>query len=97
MNIKEDQFNFQVAQSLRKSHCDRKDDAGHKCVGTVTIKSGVVCLDCPLCGKGEQIPGWRTFVANKLDMIFCAAGIKWDALTLERQLEAIKKYVEVRD
>ena len=42
---------FFEAQNLRESHCaDRGRD--HECVGVVTIKKDVVCLDCPLCGSG---------------------------------------------
>jgi len=90
-------LDFEMAQLIRESHCDRKGDEGHTCVGSVTIKRGEVCLDCPLCGKGEQRPGWSTFIANRLDMIFHAAGIKWDCLALDVQLAAIRKYVELHE
>ena len=46
------ELSFEMAQTLRRSHCDRRGQE-HECVGVVTIKRGEVCLDCPLCGKGD--------------------------------------------
>lgn len=91
-----DTFQFDMAQMLRQSHCERKDRP-HDCVGTTIISKGKVCLDCPLCGKGEDIPGWRTFTANRLDMIFRAAGVKWDSLNIESQVAAIREYERIQE
>lgn len=82
------QSTFDIAQALRRSHCDRQDSA-HECVGEVTIKRGEVCLSCPLCGKGEEIPGWSFQVAERCRAIFDAAGVKWDALDFEAKRRAV--------
>lgn len=81
---------FEMAQALRRSHCDRRDEPHHECVGVVTIKRGEVCLDCPLCGKGEDIPGWSGTLAVELRLVFDAAGINWDSLHMEAKLNAIR-------
>ena len=90
-----DETNFEMAQLLRKSHCDKKED-NHECVGEMTVKRGEICLSCSLCGKGEYTPGWSAFIANKLDIIFSAAGFKWDSLTVEAKVAAIKAYQQVK-
>ena len=83
---------FDIAQALRRSHCDRREQA-HECVGEVTIKRGEICLNCPLCGKGEEIPGWSFEAAEKLRPIFAAAGINWDSLDFEAKRRAVSEYV----
>lgn len=51
---------YNEAQRLRESHCERKRLA-HKCVGTVTIGPGYLCLDCPVCGVGGiSVPTGRS-------------------------------------
>lgn len=90
-------IDYEMAQLLRRSHCDKSGDKGHECVGTVTIKRGEVCLDCPLCGKGEDTPGWNSFIANRLDMILHAAGLQWSSLSVEAQVRAIAKYSEIHE
>lgn len=82
---------FAIAQALRQSHCDRKGQE-HECVGSVSIERGKVNLSCALCGKGESIPGWSTYTAVKLSLIFRAAGISWENLTLDAQVSAIAAY-----
>ena len=85
---------FEMAQALRKSHCDRRGDESHECVGEMTIKRGEICLDCKLCGKGEDIPGWNHGAAAKLAAIFRAAGIEWDCLDLATKANAVREYVK---
>lgn len=80
---------FEMAQTLRRSHCDRPGQ-GHECVGEVTIKRGIVCLNCTLCGKGEHMPGWNSNIAFELEGAFEAAGMDWRALNVEAQVAAIR-------
>lgn len=94
MSKKDDLLQFELAQTLRRSHCDRAGE-DHECVGAMTVRRGEVCLDCPLCGKGEHTPGWNTFTADRLDMIFDAAGIRWDSMTTDAQVKAIQRYDEI--
>jgi hypothetical protein len=84
---------FELAQVIRRSHCDRAGT--HECVGEVTIGRGEVRLNCVLCGKGELVPGWDSFAAAKLAMIFTAAGIQWDALDITAKVAAVAKYSEL--
>lgn len=84
---------FEIAQALRRSHCDRKEQA-HECVGEVTIKRGMVCLDCKLCGKGEEIPGWNGAAATSLRLIFAAAGIEWASFDIETKVRVISEFRE---
>lgn len=86
-----DTFQFDMAQMLRQSHCDRKDRP-HDCVGTTTISKGKVCLDCPLCGKGEEIPDWSYRLNILLGPVFTAAGINWDSLGTDAKCAAFKAY-----
>lgn len=83
---------FEMAQALRKSHCDKKDQPNHECVGEVTIKRGQVCLACQLCGTGEEIPGWSNPHAKILSQVFESAGICWDALDLNSKRMAVVKF-----
>lgn len=82
-------FDFKMAQFLRQSHCDKAGEPGHEFVGQVTIKRGEVCLNCQLCGDGQQVPGWSSYAAERLAKIFGAAGIRWDALDMSSKLAAI--------
>lgn len=81
---------FDIAQALRRSHCDRKGSE-HDCVGEVTIKRGEICLDCKLCGKGSEIPDWHGSIATALELVFEAAGISWQSLSIDAKLAAIKR------
>ena len=65
---------FEIAQALRRSHCDKRG-AEHECVGQVTIKRGEICLDCPLCGKGESYPVWDAAIAMELELAFKATWV----------------------
>lgn len=82
---------FEMAQALRRTHCDRQD-AEHECVGEVTIKRGEVCLSCTICGSGEHIPGWSSSISDLLREVFRAAGVEWDSLHMEAKLAAILEY-----
>ena len=84
-------FTFEMAQALRRSHCDRSDQP-HECIGTVTIKRGEVMLDCSLCGHGSDCPAWDSGVADTLSAIFRSAGIEWRSLDHEAKLAAIAAY-----
>lgn len=86
-----DSGTFSIAQTLRQSHCDRRDNP-HECVGEMTIKRGEICLNCKLCGKGEEIPGWNHADAKSLSGVFKAAGIEWECLDLESRRNAIIEY-----
>ncbi len=44
----------EVLQEIRKSHCSRKDDLRHKCVGSCKITPKGIELSCPLCGDDKQ-------------------------------------------
>ena len=89
--MKKDTFSFDMAQTLRRSHCDRKDHQ-HECAGTMTIKRGEVCLSCPLCGDGNEIPDWSYRLNILLGPVFKAAGIDWDSLGVEAKVKAFKAY-----
>lgn len=91
MTSKEDSALFAVAQSLRESHCDRKGQ-DHQCVGEMTVKRGIVCLNCPLCGSGEQIPNWNSEHAKACERIFHEAGVEWQCLDFEAQRKAVAEY-----
>lgn len=85
-------FSFEMAQSLREHHCDKKHIAGHQCCGEVTIKRGEVCLSCVLCGRGEDRPGWSSDVEHRCSQIFNAAGISWDSLATDVKVRAMQAY-----
>ena len=87
---------FEMAQALRKTHCDRKGHE-HECVGELTVKRGEVCLNCQLCGEAEVSPGWNAQSAIELAAIFRAAGVHWESLSLDAQLAAIRSYKEQQD
>ena len=44
---------FADAMALHRRYCDRRDTT-HECVGRMSVRRGEVCLDCPLCGKGDS-------------------------------------------
>ncbi len=82
---------FEIAQAMRQSHCDRRDNP-HECVGEMTIKRGEICLNCKLCGKGEEIPGWNHSTAKLLEKVFSAAGVSWSSLDMEAKRSAVIAY-----
>ena len=71
------------AMRLHQRYCHRQDRP-HECVGQATIKRGEVCLDCPLCGKGEHHP-WRPQLVRHAEDILAAAGMQWHTLNRESQ------------
>jgi len=81
---------FKRAVALHGDYCGKKHIPNHKCVGEITIKRGEVCLDCPLCGKGEEMP-WNASLAMKAEKILDSAGIDWSGLSRERQTEVIRQ------
>lgn len=87
-----DNSTFEIAQALRNSHCDRKQDKDHVCVGEMTIKRGEICLNCQLCGKGEEIPGWNHAAAESVKAIFQAAGFDWDSLNMEAKRQSVIEF-----
>jgi hypothetical protein len=79
-----------MAQTLRHSYCDKKAEMGHKCVGVVTIKPGIVELSCALCGSGSCIPAFSPTSMSQCKDVFEAAGIDFHSLTVEAQHRAAK-------
>jgi len=71
------------AMALHRRYCDRQDRP-HECVGQATIKRGEVCLDCPLCGKGEHYP-WRPQLVKHAENVLAAAGLQFHTLNRESQ------------
>lgn len=87
---------FEDAMALHARYCDRKDRP-HQCVGQATIKRGEVCLDCPLCGKGDHVPLWKAWLVEHAEKILEAAGVQFHMLNREAQtavLEALKSAKE---
>jgi hypothetical protein len=82
-----------IAQELRKSHCDRGKDAGHACVGTCTITPAGIELSRKLCGSGDELiyqpMSWDPAVIAAKSTLD-AAGLDFDALSPERQVEVIR-------
>lgn len=84
---------FNDAMSLHARYCDRKDKP-HSCVGQATLKRGEVCLDCPLCGKGEHHP-WRPQLVQQAEDILAAAGLSFHMLNREGQSAVLNKLQQV--
>ncbi len=83
---------FSDAMSVHSRYCDRKDKE-HACAGTATIRRGEVCLDCPLCGKGEQHP-WRPSVVKQAEDILAAAGLNFHVLSRDVQQMTLEAVVQ---
>ena len=47
-------MNDPILQEIRKSHCAKKDDQKHKCVGSCKITPKGIELSCPVCGDDKQ-------------------------------------------
>jgi hypothetical protein len=89
----EDKALFQAAMSLHKRYCDRKDSP-HSCVGQAKLNRGEACLDCPLCGRGEQYP-WQPRLVNRAEDILAAAGLNFRSLNRECQVAVLDKLEQV--
>jgi len=89
----EDKALFQAAMALHKRYCDRMDSP-HTCVGQATLKRGEVCLDCPLCGKGEHHP-WQPRLVNRAEDILAAAGLNFRSLNRECQVAVLDKLEQI--
>ena len=74
---------YKDAMNLHRRYCDRQDRP-HECVGQATIKRGEVCLDCPLCGKGEHHP-WKPQFVQHAEDVLAAAGVQFHSLNRESQ------------
>jgi hypothetical protein len=88
-----DQQLFRDAMALHRRYCDRRD-ATHECVGQATLKRGEVCLDCPLCGKGNHQP-WRPQLVERAKDILTAAGMSFDTLNCESQTAVLDKLEQI--
>ena len=80
---------FSDAMSVHSRYCDRQEK-DHACVGQATLKRGEVCLDCPLCGKGEHHP-WRPQLVEQAEKVLEAAGVKFSALNREVQTNVLNE------
>jgi len=89
----QDQELFRDAMALHQRYCDRRD-ATHECVGQMSVRRGEVCLDCPLCGKGEQYP-WQPRLVNRAEEILSAAGLNFRSLNRECQVAVLEKLGQV--
>jgi len=89
---------FEDAMSVHKRYCDR-NEKNHECVGEATIKRGVVCLSCKLCGDGEHSPLQQQVVKDAV-AIFSSAGLEFGLFSAELRariinaLSAIQKRIE---
>ena len=88
-----DQELFADAMALHKRYCDRMDTT-HECVGQATLKRGEVCLDCPLCGKGEHHP-WHPQLVEQAKDILAAAGMSFDMLNRESQTAVLDRLEQI--
>ena len=88
-----DQELFADAMALHKRYCDRKDSP-HECVGQATLRRGEVCLDCPLCGKGEHHP-WHPQLVERAKDILAAAGMSFATLNRESQTAVLDKLEQI--
>jgi hypothetical protein len=93
MAKQEDQQLFHDAMALHKRYCDRNDKS-HECVGQMSVKRGEVCLDCPLCGRGEHHP-WRPSLVHQAESIFAAAGVRFQSLNVESQVAVLDKLEQI--
>lgn len=84
---------FQNAMALHRRFCDRQDQS-HSCVGQATIRRGEVCLDCPLCGRGEMHP-WKPHLVQHAKDILAAAGMDFHMLHREGQVAVMDKLQQV--
>lgn len=84
---------FVEAMSLHARYCDRKDNP-HACIGQATLKRGEVCLDCPLCGRGEHHP-WRPQLVQAAEDVLAAAGLNFHMLHREGQAAVLNKLQQV--
>lgn len=82
---------LEIAQAVRRSHCDRKG-AEHECVGELTVRRGEVILNCPLCGPGELCEPWNQRAYESLRAIFAQAGVDFSALAKDAQNNAMAEY-----
>jgi hypothetical protein len=89
----QDQDLFRDAMALHKRYCDR-NDTSHECVGQATLKRGEVCLDCPLCGKGDHHP-WRLSLVHQAENIFAAAGVRFQSLNVECQTAVLDRLEQI--
>lgn len=71
-----------VLQEIRKSHCSRKDDLKHKCVGSCKITPKGIELSCPICGDDKQsrLPQYMSNakILNRAKQICRVIGLDFD-------------------
>lgn len=84
---------FADAMALHRRYCDRRDTT-HECVGQMSVRRGEVCLDCPLCGKGDHYP-WRPRLVHGAEDILAAAGLNFRSLNRESQTAVLHKLEQI--
>ena len=85
---------FDAAMALHQRYCDRTHNKPHSCMGQVTLKRGEVCLDCPLCGKGDHHP-WRPQLVQQAEELLAAAGLNFSMLHREGQAAVLNKLQQI--
>ena len=88
-----DQELFRDAMALHKRYCER-NGTSHECVGQMSVRRGEVCLDCPLCGKGDHYP-WRPQLVERAKDILAAAGMSFATLNRESQTAVLDKLEQI--
>ncbi len=75
----------EIMQEIRKSHCSRKDDLKHKCVGSCKITPKGIELSCPVCGDDKQsrLPMYmsRPEILNRAKQICRVIGLEFENMT----------------
>lgn len=77
-----------LAEEMRQSHCDRKQMA-HKCVGVMTIKPGVVCLDCEICGMDTKYMEESSALLERARAICRITGTDYDGLSNDQKRQLL--------
>lgn len=71
-----------ILQEIRKSHCARKDELKHKCIGTCKITPQGVELSCPICGddKISRLPQYMSNpkILNRAKQICRVIGLEFE-------------------
>jgi hypothetical protein len=76
------------AEVFRRSHCERPE-ASHQCIGEVSIKPGILMLDCKLCGQSFEQLAASMGVLDCAQVVCRVLGVRWHDILPAQQRQIL--------
>ena len=83
------------AEEFRRSHCDRRGET-HNCIGEISIKPGLLILDCKLCGAAYEELVQDMETVNTARSICRILGFEWESIEETMRRRVLLEILRIR-